>query len=117
MKVSLLTVIATVAGLTCFLQGEARAQYPYRSGGFSNPPPSMTRPTVSPYISLGRGGNAGLNYFSIVRPTLDFRTQEDRQRQKLRDLDRRVEDVDREFSLPRSGHSTYFNTYSHFYRK
>ena len=117
MKACVLYVIATAAGLTCFFDaGEARAQYPFRTGGFSNPPPSMTRPTVSPYISLGRG-NAGLNYFSIVRPTLDFRTQEDRQRQKLRDLDRRVEDVDREFNLPKSGHSTYFNTYSHYYRK
>src|SRR5262245_40723375 len=36
--------------------------YPWR-----NP----SRPTVSPYINLNRGGLAGINYFGLVRPQLD----------------------------------------------
>lgn len=29
------------------------------------------RPTVSPYLNLGRGGPAGINYYSLVRPQLE----------------------------------------------
>ena len=58
--------VLTLAGLLVVSQS-ASAQYPY-----NNP---YNRPYVSPYINLLRGGTtAGINYYGIVRPEVDFRT-------------------------------------------
>jgi len=34
-------------------------------------PTAPTRPTVSPYLNLNRGGSAGVNYFNLVRPQIE----------------------------------------------
>src|SRR3954452_9353651 len=76
-------------------------------------PPSL-QPTVSPYINLGRGGNAAINYFGIVRPQQQFQ-------QSLGQLENRVlqdETTPAEQGTAAqltTGHvSTFFN-YSHYY--
>jgi hypothetical protein len=64
---ALLTASLALAGLLCQAPA-ARAQYPY--GG--NP---YTRPAVSPYINLLRGGaSPAINYSTLVRPELEFRS-------------------------------------------
>lgn len=62
-----LTMALAVAGvLVCVNARPACAQGPYVAP-MVNP---YGRPTVSPYINLGRGGSAGINYYGLVRPQL-----------------------------------------------
>src|SRR4051812_20971970 len=63
---------ALVAGLAWVSFGEHRAQaQSFQLGGRSQ---SLTRPrpTVSPFLNLGRGGsNAAVDYYGLVRPQMD----------------------------------------------
>ncbi len=55
--------------LTCLLSLETavRAQYPYGGNPYS-------RPAVSPYLNLLRGGSSpALNYSTLVRPDIEYR--------------------------------------------
>jgi len=60
--------MALTFGLACVLPQAATAQtvgsYPWRA---------PTSSPVSPYLNLNRGGsgNAGINYFSLVRPQIE----------------------------------------------
>jgi hypothetical protein len=58
------TCLKTLLGLALVLvvEAAAHAQTP------------ISRPTVSPWLNLYRGGNsANLNYYNLVRPEMDFR--------------------------------------------
>ncbi|MFO0969053.1 MAG: hypothetical protein U0793_26160 [Gemmataceae bacterium] len=57
-----LMVLTAAAALAPAAQAQTVGSYPWR-----NP----STPTVSPYLNLNRGGSAGINYFSLVRPQLD----------------------------------------------
>jgi hypothetical protein len=57
-------VLAGVGG------GVARAQYPAGRAPF-NP---YSRPPYSPYLNLLRPGNQAVNYYGLVRPQQDFRS-------------------------------------------
>lgn len=58
----LVVAVLTVAAISGSA-GNASAQPAVPGGG------PMTRPTISPYLNLLRGGNsAAFNYFSLVRP-------------------------------------------------
>src|SRR4051812_45352389 len=58
------------AGLLVTLAaGQAAAQGPAQG------PPPITRPAVSPYLNLLRTDQpAGLNYYNLVRPQVEFRS-------------------------------------------
>jgi hypothetical protein len=48
----------------------ARAQFPGSfGGGFGNP---LSRPAVSPYLNIARGGDPAINYYGLVRPQVAF---------------------------------------------
>jgi hypothetical protein len=64
--------------------GVSHAQQP--AGGFGNVP---SRPTVSPYINLANGGDAGINYYGLVRPQVAFN-------QAIRNLNANVSNLEAE---------------------
>src|SRR5688572_28997630 len=63
MKHFLLT-LALAAGFSAE-SVQAQVLLPIRTGG------RTTRPTVSPYLNLNRGGAPGINYYSPVRPQIE----------------------------------------------
>ncbi len=62
-------VMSLLVGLVSVLIPlEASAQFGGFGGQFGQPINPSGRPRVSPFINLGRGGSAALNFFGIVRP-------------------------------------------------
>lgn len=84
-------------------------------------------PAVSPFLSLGAGvgQNQGLNYFNIVRPTLENRALQARQEAEIGKIERELKSgraapglsVAGEFeaTLPKTGHRVYYSNLSHYY--
>ena len=85
-----------------------------RSGraGYRN---TLSRPMVSPYLNLTRGGNPAVNYYTLTRPPIDLRAQQFRQQQATQGLQREVEQGVRASELPPTGHSATYMNYSHYY--
>jgi hypothetical protein len=86
----------------------ARYQSPYGS-----------RPaSVSPYINL-IGRNPVVNYFGIVRPQMEARKIQVQQSQAIQSLGRQLQGAEPKspdvWSLPKTGHTAYFNNFSHYY--
>ena len=91
----------------------APAQLPYPQGPGMNP----NGPAVSPYLNLLRGGtSAGVNYYGLVRPELQFRSA-------IRGLEQQVgvnqanisQMTDQRTGLPFTGHTAVFlNTGGYF---
>jgi hypothetical protein len=76
------------------------------------------QPIVSPYVNLNRGfGNAGINYFGIVRPQLQAQQAFQQLQQQQAYLDQAVAagitGVDP--NQPGTGHGTRFFNYSHYF--
>jgi hypothetical protein len=109
-----LSVLAALA-----LSGTAFGQIQNRTPGAT----PVTRPTVSPYVSLSGRRTPAVNYFSIVRPQREFRTS-------LRQLTDRVAFDEAQTqteadaaattgttapTVPGTGHVTSFQNFSHFY--
>jgi hypothetical protein len=114
-KQSYLLGISVLVGLAIGLTpAPSRAQ-----GGGRGP----ARPQISPYTAIGSRSPA-LNYFNITRPALETRSLLNRQEAEIKNLEKRtdskVEGTARqgafEFTLPRTGHKTYFSNYSHYYQ-
>lgn len=85
-----------------------------RSGraGYRN---TLSRPTVSPYLNLTRGGNPAVNYFTLTRPPIDLRAQQFRQQQATQGLQREIDEGVRASELPPTGHAASYMNYSHYY--
>lgn len=64
MKTKLPLLALTLGMLLSFGLSSAQAQY---GGGIPG-----RRPTVSPYLNLLRGGATALNYYNLVKPTVDL---------------------------------------------
>jgi hypothetical protein len=62
--------LATQLGLW-FATGPAAAQFIFQQ----QQPNPFQRPAVSPFINLARPGNAGINYYGLVRPQYDVNRQ------------------------------------------
>jgi hypothetical protein len=65
----LLSTACVALGVLVVSVGSARAQFYGQQLGqsrFGSAP--FQRPTLSPYLSLGQGGNPALNYYNAVRP-------------------------------------------------
>src|SRR5262245_23944289 len=87
------------------------------SGGaaFAQPQAPRTQPPVSPYLNLLRPGNsAGVNYYGLVRPQMEFRNN-------IQNLQQQVANNQADISnlttaqLPTTGHATSFlNTGGYF---
>jgi hypothetical protein len=86
--------ILGVIGVVLFGSGELCAQVRFGPQPIQPFNPQLNRPTVSPYLNLLRpGGSAAFNYYTLVRPQLDFQqsintiqTQVLQNRQTLTDL-------------------------------
>jgi hypothetical protein len=84
--------------------------------------PSVSRPTVSPYLNLLRRDNnnrsfSALNYYTLVRPEQEFRARLDAQARGLDslrgDVDANTQSIGQE--LRSTGHSSYFMNYGSYY--
>lgn len=110
------------AGLLLVSAAPARAQYFHT---FSSPlsqqyvsPYASRPPSVSPYINL-IGRNPVVNYFGIIRPQLETRQIQMQQSQAIQYLGRQVPGAEPKapdvWSLPKTGHTSYFMNFSHYY--
>ncbi len=96
----------------------ALAQYPAPPYPKKAPPPQ--RPTISPYTNLLRRGNStAFNYFTLVRPELEFRNQLTQQGAAIYNLRGQVQAqaaAANAANQPQpTGHPTTFLNYSHYY--
>ena len=83
--------------------------------------PYASRPAaVTPYLNL-LGRNPVINYFGIVRPELESRNVQQQQRQTLQSLERQLQSTESKppeaWSLPKTGHRSFFQNFSHYYPK
>ena len=76
----------------------------------------LTRPPVSPYLNLFRGGNPALNYYDLVRPQQEFATtlQQLQQQQATPVVPLAAEAVQ---GIPVTGHTAVFMNFSRFYNR
>ena len=73
MKRFLYAGLLAVAWLLIHNGGQVQAQFnPYIAGGYG---PYTRPPTTSPWLNLANTGNAGLNYFNLVRPEFEARAR------------------------------------------
>ena len=100
----LLLVSLLAAGLAAFLiPGQLRAQS------------TLARPTVSPYVNLLRSGTPpGINYYGLVRPQTEFRSDIGRLQRAVAAPPAAVEG-EAPSGLPTTGHPTAFLNHSHPY--
>ncbi len=78
--------------------------------------PFSTRPTVSPYLNLFRGGSPVLNYYGLVRPEQEFRKANDQFREQFYNVDRKLETFEQRegaSNLGVTGHHTRFFSDQH----
>jgi hypothetical protein len=73
---------------------------------------------VTPYLNLV-GPNPVVNYFGIVRPALETRQIQIQQAQAIQFLGRQAAASEQKspdvWSLPKTGHTSYFMNFSHYY--
>lgn len=114
--------LIVAATLVAWLVAPVDARAQGRPAGFGGGA-GAGRPTVSPFLSMGQGGGA-FNYFNIVRPELELRNIINRQAGQLQQLEQRNKELPKtdaamlkqeEFTLPRTGHRSYFSNVSHYY--
>jgi hypothetical protein len=96
------------------------AAYP----AFAQPQPGVSpggmRPTYSPYLNFGRGGNPALNYFGLVRPEQQLRQQANTIQQQVTANARAIQSVgdtaaSGDSALPVTGRGATFNFTSHYF--
>jgi hypothetical protein len=86
-------------------------------GAAAQPLPNrVTKPPISPYLNIVRRGNsAAFNYFTLVRPELEFRGALQQLDQGANRTQRDLQGLEAEYGMPATGHSSYFLNYSgHF---
>lgn len=75
----------------------------------------ITRPTVSPYLNLFRGGNPAVNYYDLVRPQQQFANSlQQLQQQAAPVVPLTAETVQ---GIPVTGHTAVFMNFSRFYNR
>lgn len=84
----------------------------------------VRRPTVSPYLNLLRNdATPAENYYNLVRPEFLFRQSLQTQGRQIQRLQRGSTNVPSTqtgvapspTAIPGTGHSTYYQTFSHYY--
>lgn len=129
-----LLIISCVFAAIGLTQQSAEAQFnssvfnqnsQYRGGVRSTSSAILSRPTTSPYLALtdltGSGGDNAANYFTSVRPRLDFQNNQQSQSRAMQLIQRDVSAM-RSAAARRSqdgaratGHPTRFQTYLQYY--
>jgi hypothetical protein len=99
--------INLLTALVFFATAKAEAQTPY--GPLNQPP-------VSPYLNLLRGGApAGVNYYGIVRPQLQFYSSIGMLQQQQQGLAAAQSGLGDSAAVVISGHPILFDNLSHYY--
>jgi hypothetical protein len=112
MRRLLSAALILASGLSFLTVGEARAQGPGVAGS-----PTYTRPTVSPWLNLGRGGAPALNYYQGVRPETDLYrniSQTNRLNQQVSTNQQGIQDI--ASGLLTTGHSVRFMSYGYYFQ-
>ncbi len=110
-----LYAILTLALAGAFATQAAHAQPPYI------PPGPYTPPAYSPYLNLLRGlggarrGSPAMNYYGLVRPELDFRSNIQNLQQQVTTIGMQTTAEQAASGLPTTGHAVQFmNTARYF---
>jgi hypothetical protein len=101
------TIVTILFGSFLFLAvgTVAQAQSPY------------TRPPVSPYWNLYRGGQPGnLNYYNLVRPDLEFRSSIQQLRLQNQTTQQSLNDLQAPAGTLVTGHQAGFQTQSTYFQ-
>src|SRR5262245_52854272 len=107
MKRPVVTVLASLALTGLLPGGPALSQ---------SPPPAYTRPAVSPYINLVRpDASAGVNYYGIVRPELEFRGNIRQLQQRQAELGTELVSQQQPSALPPTGHPVQFGNEGNYF--
>jgi hypothetical protein len=91
--------------------GPAAAQRPY----FQPQTSPLPRPSYSPYLNLARGGNAGINYYGLVRPEQQFSSSIQQLRYQGGALQQSVGELEAA-SVPVTGHRSQFQNYNRYFQ-
>ena len=119
MKRHFAIAMAVLAGWIAVGANIAHAQF----GGQLGRPAPRARPTVSPYINLGTGGNNALNFYGIVKPQFEANKNFDNLQQGLAQLNAdgtlkgqlgQQDPVGTQTGL-QTGHPAGFFNYSHYF--
>jgi hypothetical protein len=85
-----------------------------RAQGLGIPGNPSSRPPVSPYINLLRGGSSGgVNYYGLVRPEIEFRSGIQRNQQQIAAGQQSVTELTA--GLSTTGHSTRYMTHWNYF--
>ncbi len=77
---------------------------------------SRSRPAVSPYLNLLQGGQtAGLNYYNLVRPEIDYRASILRLQQQSQVNEQALSDLQSTI-LPTTGHAAAFMAHGNYFQ-
>jgi hypothetical protein len=108
---SFLTVTALAVGWPSPSAVQAQPAPPLRGT------PGYPGPAVSPYLNLLRqGSSAGVNYYGIVRPEIEFRNSIQNLQQQVSTVGSEVTAQDQSLAgLPPTGHPVQFMNYSHYF--
>jgi hypothetical protein len=101
------TSITPLLGLCLLLAGGAvvQAQAP------------VSRPTVSPYQNLYRGGNSpNRNYYDLVRPELDFRSSLQQLQQQNQATQQSISELQTPAGPLVTGHQAGFMTHQNYFQ-
>ena len=113
-KRTLMTAAATFALAVCVSLHSAS---PAQAQG-------VRRPTVSPYLNLLRNdATPAENYYNLVRPEFLFRQSLQQQGRQIQKLQRGTTNIPSSqtgvapgpVAIPVTGHTTYYQTFSHYY--
>lgn len=121
MRLKQLIYAAGLAALSTALSNDCQAQYRGYGGGSS----SINGPTVSPYLNLLQNNQNNVPlYQTLVRPQLEAREAIARQDISLQQLQSQLRGGNYQSgsrgtgsNVRRTGHTTYFGNYSHYYRE
>lgn len=96
------------------IPGWAMGQTNYYRPGYG----PYSRPPVSPYLNLLRGGNPAVNYYLGVLPEFQRQAANQQFRSDIRELDRKVGELSEEElpTLPGTGHPAQFGNYGPYYQ-
>ncbi|MFL5342136.1 MAG: hypothetical protein ACJ8F7_18475 [Gemmataceae bacterium] len=106
------TAFSAVVAVAIVGTEPASAQFPPPGPGTTPANP----PVVSPYLNLlRRGSSAGVNYYGLVKPDMEFRNAYRGLQQQLNLQQNANQQIDQQTGLPYTGHAAVFlNTGGYF---
>src|SRR5262249_54130740 len=105
-------LVLTLAGLLAPSALYAQAPLPYTRPAAS----PIAPPVVSPYLNLlRRGSSPAVNYYGLVRPEFEFRSDIRQLQQQVNTVAADQAAAEQAAGIPYTGHPTMFNNPSHYF--